>query len=404
MKQDATRFSICEGLLCIDGKPIGDDPHSHGFNHLRFNRQLGSGASGTVFSAENEVIKVEQAVKVYLDEPDMSEKSEKPSLEAIKNANRALSRWIASVNDAGAYEYPVPISYSVMEMIPSAQTLGSWLKERNEVNGEINSTYRKQSPDREFTLRLMAQSVDVAAGLLNPVLGLHHASVIHGDLNLGNIMLLSSEQSPAGNSLASLSQLRPGSSQQVCVRLIDLGTSQLKQTSKEYGNMREVNCLMEDFKKILKPITLNLQTSFKNWFNLEEINSGIDVSEKCWHEKGVQGSDSVNAIEVSGDLYRLTAFLTLLIGYMWNYEKGSTEQFDAREISDFSSIMSGRRMNEMGCFDAGFLSTWDNVDHSSKGKLIDWGNVISDACKYYPPLGQYEISYDDEGPYFSFRR
>ncbi len=126
------RLLVKDGLLYCDGKLVGESKEKGGFLQYYFDKEpLGNGANGITFSVTHKILNVKQVVKIYFPKEDEKDVSHKAREEAIKNANTKLAGVAAVIFDAGEYEYPCKLWYSIMESVSSYCTIKQWREKRN---------------------------------------------------------------------------------------------------------------------------------------------------------------------------------------------------------------------------------------------------------------------------------
>ena len=166
----------------------------------------------------------------------------------------------AVIFDAGEYEYPCKLWYSIMESVSSYCTIKQWREKRN-IYFPNNST--KFDIRDKKCLSAIHTSLNLAAGLLKTVIVLYENGIIHGDLNPGNILwILENEaidkelERLASYSYAVLGELEP-----FRVKLIDMGASKANDIENA-GLIRDSWKLYEHMKSFLFPIFVDQKLKF----------------------------------------------------------------------------------------------------------------------------------------------
>lgn len=290
-------FTIVEKKLYFRDQLVLEEG-TYPFNKLEFMKQIGEGANGIAYKVFHKILQIEQVIKIS------KSNYQKALLEAIKNSSTELSDVIAVVSDAGILNYPENTSYSVMSIVNNSISLKEWIDCRDNLL-EFCEDYLEESPFKsisEYSGLIIQASLNLIVCLLNSYSKFVQNSTIHGDLNPHNILvrdsffsselhqklvkyftyteeerkLLRSLDSPINSIIDSLSSIRsrilPGtvSSNIYDVKFIDLGTSQIETTTRELGEQRDVDFILESTRKLLKPYFTG--TSLLKFINLENVN------------------------------------------------------------------------------------------------------------------------------------
>lgn len=180
------RLTVRNGILYYGDKPVGESEGKNGFLQYYFDEEpLGNGANGVTFSVTHKILGVKQVVKIYFPKEDEKSVSFKAREEARKNANTALAGVTAVIFDAGEYEYPCKLWYSIMESVSSYCTVRQWRAKREQY---FPSNAKKFAVESEMCRSSIHASLNLAAGFLKTVIALYEHNVIHGDLNPGNVL------------------------------------------------------------------------------------------------------------------------------------------------------------------------------------------------------------------------
>ncbi|WP_216378365.1 hypothetical protein [Arcanobacterium phocae] len=303
---------------------------------------------------------------------------------------------IARVNDAGVIKSPIETIFAVMELEEESVTLEYWLKERKKyLNSSECHEFTPNAYDDACTL---ANSLDVAVGLLISIGVLHQHEIIHGDLHPGNI-LISGESVNTNNPADLRSILAPGNLEPVRARIIDLGTSEAEGTSREIGEVREVNAIITDVGNILKPITRFLNVKLSDLLKICREDSsyqGLSV----WKF----GDSPVLPQELAGDLLRLIGVLNLVLGYADNREDTADPlALDGHELKDFNTFMNESNGDHIKAISANVLQSLSE-NRVSRGRLVNWPSVWEKICERWKCFSNFEVvSYQYAGVDFYLR-
>lgn len=378
---------VKEGKLYYGSDLVGKSASVPGFSQYIFdNEPLGSGANGITYGVTHKLLGVRQVVKIYFPRENETDLSLKAKEESIKNSNTSLAGIVAITFDAGEYIYPCRLWYSVMESVNSYATIKEWRKKRN-----IYFTSNKSKFDIEDPLCLssMHTSLNLAAGLLQSVIGLYENDVIHGDLNPGNILwILEKENLDKAlekyslYSYSILGELKP-----YIIKLIDMGASKANDFKKA-GIYRDSFKLFEHMKSLLSPLFIASKIKFVEWFNFELFEEKslckYGVDKIC----GVKAEDGrilyINPYELAGDCFRLVCVLTIALGLISNIgvKPIKTIKLDTMDKNDFYVLMHEEQIGDaIKAISFESMITLQKMSKmKSEGRLINWKNV----WKMYP--------------------
>lgn len=375
---------------------------------------LGSGGNGVTFRVRQRELQSFHVIKLYFPGSGVEERA---VLEARKNANPALREVTAQVFDSGVFYFPARIPYVVMENVDSSHTLGSWIKERDEDWAQAQSAMgKRKAPPDDYNHRgprwegdrrreVLAECLDLAAGVLGAVISMHGSNVIHGDLNPGNILLRDASSDPNerqqslrrgpvsdgrkdldGNPYlqAASSRKVPGTIASVPTRIIDLGTSELKGTDPQVGYVRETWFLVENFRQIMKP-----------WFSKSNVTNSWTRLIKG-HSDGVStfraGVDEVDPRILAGALLRLVCVANLLLGHTHSMRDPVTDapssqlSLDPKDLSDLRELIDGplQQFNS-DLVDGATLRALRTLPRRSES-YVNWNNVLRSFEADHPGL------------------
>lgn len=388
-----------ENLIIRDKKLYFNDSKviensNYPFEKLEFLREIGEGSNGKVYKAKHKVLNIYQVVKVSKSD------YQKNILESIKNALGEVSEVIAVVSDAGTFDYPSETSYSIMSCINESISFSDWILCRDNLLKFAKEEYKENPLKIEsYASGLIVQySLSLAANFLYTYSKLHKASIIHGDLNPKNILIIDSilnedlfsnldkyyndnkldlEQkedykSKIKNSIRELNRYTAAGTinfSTSIVKFIDLGTSELKSTNRSIGEDRDSYFIFHNIRKILKP-----------FFRNSSLKSALNIDIK---KDRIQGK--VIPSELAGDVLRLIALINIMFGNM--HINTSINISDGNEISDLNRIIKGviknpsviTNLGDTDTFDSKFITAWVSLifkkgnELSSLGNLINWG-------------------------------
>ncbi len=374
------RLKVKDGILYYDGKCIGESQERRGFSKYYFDDEpLGRGANGITFSVTHKILNVKQVIKIYFPKEGEDQISLKAREEAGKNANTLLSGAIAVIFDAGEYNYPCKLWYSIMENVPSYWTIKQWRANREKYFPSIKNKFDIKSEDCQISIYA---SLNLAAGFLKTVITLYENNIIHGDLNPGNILwIFDTDTVDEEMRRLSLCASRLGELKPFCVRLIDMGASKAND-AKQSGMIRDSWKLYEHMKSFLFPIFVDQKIKFSDWFYFE-----LSEATEC-QEFGVEKiicvskNEKIYLIspqELAGDFFRLICVLTLAFGYIANQptEEERSINLNTTEGQEFYVLMFEENIqNAINVFSFDSMLVLHKLSKlSSCGKWINWENV-----------------------------
>lgn len=274
-------LEIKNGNLLFKDKLISID------NNLEFKKKLSYGANGVTFVVFHKLLKLEQLIKIYFITDDISKT--KALTESKKNSTLNMADSTARVYDVGILNSPVEIVYSKMEFIENSMTLKDYLTYRR----TFISILKELCPDDNFLKHksilgpLFQESINIATYFIRSVAYLIKNDIRHGDLNPGNILICNSMFSPqllqdielyqkykdgeisvedididliTGNLINYFliygnNDIRIGEIEQenLSVKLIDLGASQIEPSSIEKTNQRDSWFIYHTIDELLSP-------------------------------------------------------------------------------------------------------------------------------------------------------
>lgn len=400
---ESAGFSVENKKLLYNGKLIGASATLPGFPQFDFEENaLGEGANGVTFRVQHRTLRVDQVVKLY--SPEKAGVAEKALLEAQKNADPRVRDVIAQVHDAGTYRYPEEISYSVMESVSGIQTLKEWLAERDErwesAQTSLDSDYGSDKAGAHMAKNhrhrlVMAEALNVAAGFVGAVARVHAAGVIHGDLNHGNILILQKASSDNPYLQPHSSDTRPGVLNPLPVKVIDLGSSQFADTLPIIGNARENWFLIDNVRKILKPLFEN-GGSLKKWILLEHFKLGGEISTFRIPETNYLPVPR----ELTSEVFRLLCVMNVLLGHLNSARDNATDDplervsMDHTDVAILNQLITGRRAElRDGVFDLDVLTVFKALLWPGGGSdtYVRWQAVIEHWGGMHPGFRKYEL-------------
>lgn len=374
-------LNVREGKLYFGDKLVGVSESVSGFSQYVFdNEPLGSGANGVTYGMTHKLLGVRQVVKIYFPKENETDISTKAKEESIKNANTTLTGIVAVTFDAGEYSYPCRLWYSIMESVTSYATIKEWREKRDYYFATNKNKFDISEP---MCLSSIHTSLNLAAGLLQSVIGLYENGVIHGDLNPGNILWIPEEKN-LSKTLEKYSSYSYSVLGELCpytIKLIDMGTSKASDL-KEAGIFRDLVKIYEHIKSLLSPLFVNSKNKFGEWFKFELFEEKMlcqyGVDKIC----GVKGEDGkkfyIVPEELAGDCFRLVYVLTIALGLITNSSVNNNSiSLNTMDRNDFFVLMYEECIEDaIKGFSFESMITLQKISKmKSKGRLINWENV-----------------------------
>ena len=376
-----TKLNVRDGKLYFGNELVGESKNKPGFAQYAFdNEPLGSGANGITYGVTHKLLGVRQVVKIYFPKENETDILMKAKEESIKNANTTLTGIIAVTFDAGEYNFPCRIWYSVMESVTSYATIKEWRQKRN--------LFFKSNEDRFDIAKAQCRSsihtsLNLAAGILRAVIGLYENGVIHGDLNPGNILWILEDnldmvlKTDSSYTYSILGELNP-----YTVKLIDMGASKANDLE-EAGILRDSYKLYEHMKSLLSPLFNKSKIRFDDWLNFEIFDEKELIPYGVEKICGVKNKNGkilyIKPQWLAGDFFRLICVLTIALGFISNSAERDKKSIvlDIRDKKDFYLLMYGENIVDFivalsyeSMITLGKIGKMD-----SKGVLIDWEKV-----------------------------
>lgn len=289
-----------------------------------------------------------------------------------------------------------------MESVSRIQTLKEWICERDKLWKLAQESMEADlgADRRSFQLwknrqrrHVVADALNVAAGFVGAVVRLHSAEVTHGDLNPGNILILQ-EATLENRYLGSGgSQAQPGTLKPFFVKVIDLGSSQVVGTGVDIGIARENWFVMDNLRKILKPL-FDGKGSVQDWTMLEKYTFEGLVT---FVISGTQKPP--NPAALSGDLFRLLCVLNVLHGHLHNSRDQGTDvpsqrfKFDHTDLVILNELMGGQLTGHQDSeiFDLDVLAVLRVLHEPTANSLIRWQTLMEHYGRLHSGFRKYEI-------------
>ncbi|WP_296123220.1 hypothetical protein [uncultured Streptococcus sp.] len=291
------------GVLCYEEKQFLTENKVPAFQNLEFKKILSNGANGITFIVFHKNLKIEQLVKLYFIIKDSNEI--KAIEETKKNSSVKLGDTIARVYDCGKLLFPVPVYYSIMELVENSLTLKDYLKVRTSFISalkEISPSEKMLEKDSVFDI-ILQEGVNICIYFLRDISYLIKYNIRHGDLNSGNIMIGGSILTDNISDLIDkyndikrdkecipvkwekikqeilyyknnfYNEVFVGEIRQdrLQVKLIDLGTSHVKPSTVEKTNQRDSWFIFSTIRDILSPIFDELSIDFRDYFHFKQV-------------------------------------------------------------------------------------------------------------------------------------
>ncbi|NQK52368.1 hypothetical protein HO479_10230 [Streptococcus suis] len=297
------KISINDGILCYEEQQFLFENELPAFQNLEFRKVLSNGANGITFIVFHKFLNIEQLVKLYFITDDKNEI--KAIEETKKNSNVKLGDTIARLYDSGKLLFPVPVYYSIMELVENSLTLKDYL----EVRTSLIATLKEISPSSKMLEKnsvfgiILQEGMNLCIYFLRDISYLIKHKIRHGDLNPGNIMIGGSILTDhlislidEYNKIKEDKECNPVEFEEIkeeilCyknnfynevfvgeirqdglqVKLIDLGTSHVEPSTVEKTNQRDSWFIFSTIRDLLAPIFDELSIDFHDYFNFKQV-------------------------------------------------------------------------------------------------------------------------------------
>lgn len=320
---------------------------------------LGQGHNGVAYIAKHRFLNKKVVIKVYAIFENENTFKEKHLNEIYKNAEFRLSKEQAVVFDAGIINGKKnrEFLYSIMEYIDGI-TLKEWLKLRDEYKENING---KKNNFGIYELKKI--EINAALGFLIKCFSLqendYREVISHGDLNSGNVMVLSQYGSRSDDKFLRCTRTYGDYIVPMNIEFIDYGTSRWQDTDENIGIENDLRFIYEN--------TVNILSSFplETFININEIKTFGEYLFK-YYSRQILIVDLIRIIiscdfldSFVPDLISTTEFQDDII--MWIFKVWYSE-FKWEDKFEFNNFID--------------LSNWRIIKLPSKGGLIIEDNIV----------------------------
>lgn len=277
--------------------------------------KIGSGKNGDIFLLEHKFLKVEHILKIYKNDVVY----EKAFEEVQKVIPLSLPIRTPIYFAAGKLDKPINNIYVIMTFIKDSITLEMWIKNRNIFKSILKNTYS----DNRFNFGLLQHSLNLAFRIILDYTYIYKNNITHGDMHSKNLLVCDSLSKSAGIfNIASSKCYRKNfppiraigslNIKDIIFTLIDFGSSQVHNTTKDYGIKTDMYHLQNTINSLLRPYIGKINNYFKFDYN--------------------------KPLELGCDLLRIVLFLNLIIGYI--YSGTTIKNKDDESFIDISKLIS----------------------------------------------------------------
>lgn len=384
--EEARKFSVKNEAIYYNGKKMLTN-NIYPFEKYRFQKEyLSYGGSGIVYIAKHTFLQKNQIIKFYYPTDEIS--LDKNKLEIQKNSDSNLREIVANYHDAGIVDYPQNILYSIMDYMNDYLTFDDWITKRDAVFEELDENPDISKIDQGLGV-IFSKTLNVAIGFLKTYLFMISKSITHGDLNKGNILVGDNFPEPPSDNRALLNRLirenynEIGYLEAVDVKFIDLGTSQIEETDRTYGNQRDGWLVFDTLRRLFK-ILLPKNKSLKQYlkYDIDNNNQKIMYSEI---------KELVKPDELASNLSRMIFFMNIIFGHIFNSGNSSVLLTinDEREINTIISnypISAQDRTIDKNIMNSDTLSVINTLSKTTNENSVLWDNFFLDIKRNYPKL------------------
>lgn len=257
------RFESC-GYMCykiIDNKlvyhnNILKEDDKYPFDKYIICEKIGSGKNGDIFLLEHKFLKVKHVLKIYKDDVI----NEKALAEVRKTIPLSLPIRTPIYFAAGKLDKPLNNIYVIMTFVKDSITLEKWIKKRNKFKALLKNNYN----DDRYNFSLLQNTLNLSFRIILDYSYINKSNITHGDMHSKNLLVCDSlsksvDKFNIGSSKWYRKNFPPVSAigslnvKDIIFTLIDFGSSQVHNTTKNYGIQKDMYNLQNIINKLLRP-------------------------------------------------------------------------------------------------------------------------------------------------------
>ena len=307
-------YKIIDNKLVYHNNILKEDD-KYPFDKYIICEKIGSGKNGDIFLLEHKFLKVKHVLKIYKDDVI----NEKALAEVRKTIPLSLPIRTPIYFAAGKLDKPLNNIYVIMTFVKDSITLEKWIKKRNKFKALLKNNYN----DDRYSFSLLQNTLNLSFRIILDYSYINKSNITHGDMHSKNLLVCDSlsksvDKFNIGSSKWYRKNFPPVSAigslnvKDIIFTLIDFGSSQVHNTTKNYGIQKDMYNLQNIINKLLRPY-------------IGKICNYIEF-------------DYNTPLELGCDLLRITLFINLIIGYI--YSKTTIKNVSDESFIDISKLIS----------------------------------------------------------------
>ncbi|MHA8262248.1 protein kinase family protein [Lactobacillaceae bacterium Melli_B3] len=347
---------------------------------------LSSGTNAKTFKIRHILLDQIQILKVYVVD-DYINTMESRIQEIKKNSKYHNFNNRTRIFDAEKDKSKKEFIYSIMENY-DGQTLNNWINCANNKIQELLEDDKKIDIKETLIYRVLNLSIN----FLNKTIQKDKEEIVHGDLNLDNILIpinygtygdLNVDINKSLESINYVNKGKLGKLESIPMELIDMGQSTYnnidKGSLKPLRIRRESTLIYDDFIKIIGIIFENGEETPKKWFNLYKNYNSLYFKDS---------KDDTNFIELTSEIIKMVLILNLIFGL--NSQTSEVTELDSCDINTLNNYLTGNKLNNsdyQGIIDYPIV---DNINYefdlankikenpypNNSYKYVNWDNLL----------------------------
>lgn len=307
-------YKIIDNKLVYHNNILKEDD-KYPFDKYIICRKIGSGKNGDIFLLEHKFLKVKHVLKIYKDDVIY----EKALAEIRKTIPMSLPIRTPIYFAAGKLDKPLNNIYVIMTFVKDSITLEMWIKKRN----KFKALLKNNDNDARYNFSLLQNTLNLSFRIILDYTYINKNNITHGDMHSKNLLVCDSlsksvykfnigsnkwyrKNFPPVRAIGSLNV------NDIIFTLIDFGSSQVHNTTKNYGVQKDMYNLQNIINKLLRPYIGKISNYIEFDYNIP--------------------------LELGCDLLRITLFINLIIGYI--YSRTTIKNVSDESFIDISKLIS----------------------------------------------------------------
>ena len=307
-------YEIIDNKLVYHNNILKEDD-KYPFDKYIICEKIGSGKNGDIFLLEHKFLKVKHVLKIYKDDVI----NEKALAEVRKTIPMSLPIRTPIYFAAGKLDKPLNNIYVIMTFVKDSITLEMWIKKRNKFKALLKNNHN----DARYNFSLLQNTLNLSFRIILDYTYINKNNITHGDMHSKNLLVCDSlsksvykfnigsnkwyrKNFPPVRAIGSLNV------NDIIFTLIDFGSSQVHNTTKNYGVQKDMYNLQNIINKLLRPYIGKISNYIEFDYNIP--------------------------LELGCDLLRITLFINLIIGYI--YSRTTIKNVSDESFIDISKLIS----------------------------------------------------------------